>query len=197
MPEFAILAPDGSQIVTWMKCKDYIQDTIWGSMNNKYVSIYGWRYNPNKDPKPSSRYLLLALRWVGRDSEMETYLYNVQETVEDLESRLRIPKVDRTRFSRASGDKFVIYGSNKWKRCAATVSFFTFLIRASLTNSGGKLETIGKKTAVGKDAYYIKSGAPFIKRLLSKGFLGFKPDWHKECSEEIHDSGFVNYSGRL
>jgi hypothetical protein len=200
MPEFTIISPDGTQIGSWMRCKDFIQDTIWGFKNNKSYSIYGWKFNPKSDAV-SKRYLFLGMRWRA-SKKLKENLENVKATIEDVEKRVGIPLYQRTRFSRVLSNKgaeyFVVYGSPAWTRCIGTVSFFTWLLRASLTNSGRTLETIEKaNTPVANDKYYLRGGEKFIKKLFSHGIESFKPDWSISSVNEAHHNGFVQYSRRI
>lgn len=203
MPEFAILAEDGRQICTWMKCKDYIQDTIWGTMHNKPSCVYGWNFTAD-EPRTSLKNILLALRWRGKTAkEVNEGLKNTKRAVENLEKKLGIPRFRRTRFSRVQVRLrknarayfyFIIYGSQEWMRCKETVSFFTWLIRANLTNPTGDFQQI-KDTAVSHDFLYLTSGRRFIGNLLVKGIKSFPPNWDIENVEVIHNNGFCEWRG--
>jgi hypothetical protein len=179
-----------------MKCKDYIQDSVWGAKNSVDYSIYGWRFEAKKD-KLSKRYLLLAMRWRGiKADKLKGCLENIKGTVENLEKRLGIPLFQRTRFSRIlKGSHFVIYGSPMWLRCVGTVSFFTWMLRASFENDGRTIESIGDSDCpVGNDTYYFKGGKNFISQLLGQGIESFSPDWSSKSVIHIHNNGFVKYS---
>jgi hypothetical protein len=192
MPEFAIVAPDGTMIGAWMRCKDYIQDVWWGFFNQKKYSIYGWEWNPESDPHPSTRWLLLAIRWAGKSQdEMQTMLENVKGTMEDVEKKLRIPRHLKSKFSTVRSDYFIVYGSPRWLKAVCTVSFFTWLIRASLTNTGKKYSTLDrKKFAVTNDSYYANSGADTIKLLMEFGFKAIEADWQKYTEVRmVHNNG--------
>lgn len=198
MPEFAILSPDGTQVGTWMKCKDFIQDTIWGNKHRRYYEVYGWEFDPTKD-KISNRYLLLAMRWKTKTiKELREMLSNVKGTIENLESALSIPKFRRTKFSRvlagpAGGTHFIVYGSPDWMKCVSTVSFFSWLLRASLTNKARTFEAMNdlKKCAVNKDIYYLRGGKSFIEKLVKDGFKAFESDWDVDDVMKVHHNGFV------
>lgn len=201
MPEFAIISPSGVQIGEWMKCKDYIQDAVWATKKNVSYEIYGFKFDIATD-KVSLNRLILAVRWPGKKAVyLKECLDNVKATVEDIEKRLKIPKYKRTRFARvrkgnAARSYFVVYGSPAWMHCIAAVSFFTWLIRAALTNDGGRIDTLdSKKFAVSKDAYYFKGGKKFIDMLKKGGFSAFQPDWNKEDVYKVHNNGFVTFSG--
>lgn len=207
MPEFAILSEDGIQICTWMKCKDYIQDTILGGMFEKDTAVYGWVYKHGQDAAPAKHRLILAIRFKGKEKELPGMLMNVKATVENLEKRIKFPKHSRTRFSRVLQNKyFVIYGSKMWMHSTHLVSFFSFLLRASLCNSGGTIETIGKTCPVKKDIYYNIQGNRFVNQLLKKGIAGWKPNWETFNNKTnggwldvhgAHNSGFLAYLGNL
>ena len=122
----------------------------------------------------------------------------VKSTIEDMERRVGIPKKDRTRFSRVIKDYFVVYGSPHWLKATHTISFFTFLIRASFMNKGGKIETIGKTSPVKKDIYYYRNGRKYMDMLSESGIEGVEGNWdnHKNHNDSfsVHNDGFVTWS---
>lgn len=199
MPQFAVVSPDGRQIGPWMKCKDYIQDVWWGYQHKRSYECHGFSYQYGEDPAPSNRYLLLAIRWEGKTpTEIRKMLDNVKRTVENLEKRLRIPRHLRTRFSRQMNDYFIVYGCPKWLGAVKLVSFFSWLLRASLCNDGGRIETINDTCPVKKDAYYKKQGMVFIKHLLKAGIDSIKSDWmEKRDIYTCHSEGFVHAAHRM
>lgn len=198
MPQFAILSPDGRQIGAWMRCKDYIQDVIWGSLKKRPYEVHGWAFDPNEDPAPSENWLILALKWPGQTpAQLDKAIENVKATVENLETILRVPKYQRSRFSRRIGDYFIVYGGYPWLKSPATVSFFSWLLRASLTNDGRTFESLKKmkKFAVNNDGYYFRQGRYFVDYLLEHGFDGVDNDWNKyQDAHEVHGRGFVGQS---
>ena len=191
MPNFAIVDKDGNQICSWMRCKDYINDTVWSHKTGNPTNIFGWSYDPKQQPL-SDRWLMLAMRW--KKHTLSPLVRNLKNTVEKLEKRLGVPKFRRTRFSRVSGHKFMIFGSPVWMRSSIMVSFFTWLLRAALTSKDGDLKTL--KPPVGKDVYYYRKGQKFIEKLMKEGFAGFKDakSWEDiESCDEAHETGFIHY----
>lgn len=195
MPEFAILDKNGNQICSWMRCKDFINDTIWSHKTGKSCSIYGWEYNPTKQPL-SDRWLILAMRW--NKHKLSPIVKNLQVTVEKLEKKLGVPKFKRSRFSTVKGHRFIVFGSPIWMESSALTSFFTWLLRAAVHSKDGDLNAL--KPPVGKDVYYYKNGKSFIAKLLSEGLKGFKDatTWSdlKSCSA-AHNAGFIHYSSHV
>jgi hypothetical protein len=195
MPEFAIMAADGRQIGNWMRCKDYIQDCVWGSKMGRSYEVYGWNYDPKVDPRVSDKWLILAMRWKNKTpEELDKGIANVKATVENLETRLKVPKYQRTRFSRRINDYFIMYGGENWLRAPALVSLFTWMTRASLTNDGQTFDSLMKmkKFVVRNDGYYIRQGKVFVDELLEKGFEGIPSDWNKYTEAyNVHGNGFV------
>ena len=194
MPEFAVVAPNGIQIGPWMRCKDYVQDIWWGHAKKKAYNCHGFPYNPNVDPAPSKRYLLLAMRWKGKEHQMPTMLDNIKRTVESIETKLKIQSHIKTRFSRAQGDMFVVYGSPKYLQSIKLVTFFTWILRASFKNTGGRLDTLKDTPPVKKDFYYRQNGDSFIKKLFREGIDAVEDDWNKTSVYDCHNQGFVHYS---
>lgn len=209
MPEMTLVAEDGKQIGAWVKCKDFIQDVYWAKKNRVSYSIYGYDYNPTIEPLPSDRYFLVAMRWKGKsDKQMDKMMDNVKRTTEwverkipwknrDGKARVGIPKFLRTTFTKSEGGVAVIYGSRIWMESIACISFFTWLIRASLLNEGETIDSIGKTCPNKKDIYYLQSGKRFVDALMKKGIDAFQPDFDKHDSvDSVHNNGFVGWSGR-
>jgi hypothetical protein len=201
MPEFALLSADGRQIGPWMRCKDYIQDCIWGGMFKKSYSVHGFKYTHGTDPLPNLNKLHLAVRFRAKNKILAKMLENVKKTVEDLEERVNIPRDERTKFSRVLEDSyFVVYGSHHWLKATHTISFFTFMIRASFLNTGRKIETIGKTAPVKNDVYYFKGGRKYMEMLSKAGIEGVKANWdsykNTDKAYTIHNAGFVNWSNK-
>lgn len=203
MPEFALLSIDGKQIGSWMKCKDYIQDCIWGGKFGKSYDCHGFYYNHGRDPLPNLDNLHLAVRYSDPKykQKLSDMLENIKGTVEDLEERIKIPKKERTRFSRVINDEFdyfVVYGSRHWLKATHTISFFTFLLRASFLNSGKKIDTIGTTPPVKKDAYYYQSGRKYMEMLSKSGIKALDSNWKRHSKHDdpysVHGDGFVAWS---
>ncbi len=196
MPEFAILSATGVQIGPWIKCKDFIHDCIWGAKSEKSYTMFGFKYVHGTDPLPNLKRLHLALRYRGTSTNtLNQILINPKKTIENLEKKLGFKSHERTKFSRIIENYFLIYGSKKWMTASHTVSFFTFLIRASLNNTGGRIGTIGKTSPVKKDCYYYRGGSEYYKLLKSKGIEGFEPNWTSAKSVgDIHGCGFLSHT---
>ena len=199
MPQFAILSSSGQQIGSWMKCKDYIQDCIWGGKFGKSYTCHGFEYTHGEDPLPNLKKLHLAVRYPNSEHKLEDMLENIKTTVENLEKQIKIPKKDRTRFSKVIDNYFVVYGSKHWLKATHTISFFTFLLRASFLNVGGKINTIKETPPVKKDIYYYKNGSKYIKMLKKNGIKNVEGNWdnHETHNDAhaVHNSGFVNWCG--
>lgn len=201
MPQFAIMAENGQQIGSWMRCKDYIQDVVWGSKQGVAYSVHGWQYDPAVDSRISEKWLILAIKWPSKsDAQLERALENAKHTLENLEKMLSVPKFQRSRFSRRIGDHFIIYGGQHWLKSAGTVSLLTWLLRASLTNSHQTFESLMmmKKFAVANDGYYSKRGKFYIDHLIKVGFEGIPSDWTTfSAAYQVHGNGFVGQSYQM
>jgi hypothetical protein len=199
MPEFVLLSAEGNQIGPWMKCKDYIQDCIWGGMFAKSYNCHGFFYTHGADPMPDLNHLHVAMRFSAENAKLGEMLENVKKTVENLEERINIPTQERTKFSRIIGNSyFVVYGSKHWLKATHTISFFTFLLRASFKNTGGKIESIGETPPCKNDIYYLNSGKNYIEMFYKVGILNIKSNWPENGNHndayKIHNAGFVNWS---
>lgn len=205
VPELAIIGDDMKQIGPWMKCKDYIQDVICANNTQTNFYIYGFQYSYMSGPHAKTG-INLAIRWDGKTKdEMSTYFHNVRATLLAFEKKAKVSA--KSKVFLLKNNQILVLGSNDWRRCIATISFFATICRLGLLNTGKTIKTflqIKYDKSFAQDAYYIGIAQTFVNKLLNDGIESFvEEDWQFASQDYIprcHGNGFVrwasNHGGR-
>lgn len=137
--EFAYVSEDYRQVHQLVWCKDFMQDAAYGFLNNKAIEIYGFEYNPVKNPPLyTDQTRLLVCNW--RDKEFQgKLLKNCLPFLNGIETQLKMKKtvvercVNPPPIYRRSG-VFIIEGSKRWMASPPMISLYTLLIRIGLVH---------------------------------------------------------------
>lgn len=141
--EFAYVSEDYKQVHQLVWCKDFMQDTIFGFLNNQKFEIYGFEYDPAKNPaicKEKTR--IMICNW--RDQEFEKKLLkNCKEFVNGIEKKLKMNKtifekcINPPPIYRRSG-VFIAEGSKRWMQAPPMISLYTLLLRIGMVHPLGQ-----------------------------------------------------------
>lgn len=141
--EFAHVSDDYRQVHQLVWCKDFMQDTIFGFINQKEFDIYGFEYNPEKNPpicKDKTR--IMVCNW--RDHEFGTKLLNnCKEFLNDIETKMKMKK---TIFEKCNcpppiyrkAGVYIVEGSKRWMAAPPMISFYTLMIRIGMVHKLGQ-----------------------------------------------------------
>lgn len=159
--EYALVSPNLEQVHQLVWCKDFLQDAIYGHLNQKHVEIYGFTYDPKTSPPiDMNRTRLLITNY--KDKEFGQRLKtNCLDLLHHVEERLKMSKTEVERCSgappvyRFSG-VWLVNSSKRWLKAPVMVSFYTFLLRIGMVHTpGDSLEKTLSKIASGDTpAYY-------------------------------------------
>lgn len=205
--EYAFVSTDYRQIHQLVWCKDFLQDAVYGMVNNKRVSIYGFSYDPSVDAPlhMESTRLLLASR---RDKTFKKKIFNSLEFINKIEKSLKMTptQIEQCMNPPAhykSARVYIFDGSKRWMKAPPMISLYSLLIRVGLVHEPG--DTF-KKTL---DAVRTGDRAPYYS--YDKGFLVnakkaldlilkngdrkiFHPDIRKNYPESIGSTDTVHNS---
>jgi hypothetical protein len=181
--EFAFLTENYRQIHQLVWCKDFMQDAIYGHMNQKKVSIYGFRYDPEVDPPlymDKTRFMLA--NW--KDANFGTHvLENLRPFLNAIEEQL---KMARTVFEKSiappsryrKAGVYIANGSKRWMKSPPMISLYTLLLRIGMVHDpkDDPLETI-RKVRMGKTSSYygtsdrgiLETSEAGLSRILEHG----------------------------
>ena len=165
---FAFLSVKNEMCHTWIKCRDFLQDAIRNQLTGRADAIYGFEYNPKKDPKIDLKKTRLLIKGVKLDDTIKysLQLVNHYENAAGFKPRSKIAKVD---------DMYIFLGPGEWSQSSVLISLYTLLIRLGCRKIEFKDEKdlvkmyealINEKNNVVNDIRYLKSIYKHIHTVL-------------------------------
>lgn len=112
----------------FVKCRDFLGDTLYALETKQSFSIYGFKFNP-KVQSIYSKYTRFVWEFPNKEAfiNFKTQLHRVN----DYE---KVNKLRKTTFKIVKTDKKKIYvittGSNFWKKSVFNISLYTFLLKS-------------------------------------------------------------------
>lgn len=219
--EFAFVSEDFTQIHQLVWCKDFLQDAIWGHVNKKEISIYGFKYDPaTMPPLYLKKTRLIVTNWKD-DLFGHKLLNNCLPFLNAIEDQLKMSKTEvsvckKTPPRYGKSKVWMLEGSRRWMKSPPMISLYTLLIRAGMVHDSSEipvttLSRIGnglKNPYFGGDGHKGASDKANIKKSLQKiSFLlntGDRKIFHREIRKnfpstcntgKLHNSyGFVGFS---
>jgi hypothetical protein len=194
--EFAYVSEDYKQVHQLVWCKDFMQDTIFGSINNKEFEIYGFKYDPkNNPPICTKKTRIMVCNW--RDHDFGTKLLNnCREFINEIEDKM---KMKHTIFEKCASPPpiyrksgvYIVEGSKRWMIAPPMISFYTLILRIGMVHPIGQSaqDTLNqiqdgslkpynwKEESKGKygsyheddDSDFLKNGIKGINRIFEEG----------------------------
>lgn len=174
--EYAFVSEDNKQVHQLVWCKDFMQDVIFGFVNNEPVDIFGFEYDPSRDvPISRSKTRIMVCNWRDKDFEQKL-LNNCAEFIHGIETQL---KMRYTQFSKCTNPPpiyrksgvFVVEGSKRWMVAPPMMSFYTLMLRI------GMVHPMGQPFQKTLDQIYDGDIEPY----------NFKPDIKSEKYGDVHE----------
>lgn len=209
--QYALVNDDNEQIGSPVYCKDFFQDVYAGYYSGTATEIYQYKYDPDKDPKPSLRRakFLIVNRY---DNDFSSKAINSLEFLNLFEKALRIAptklyKVENAPEKYKSG-AFVFEGSKWWISSPVMLSLYTLCIRVGMVHSGNDfMKTINDviagtiKPYQDSDASQLKNGLKGINWILECGvkklFKDPKNNFIGQNISFLHNNcGIVGFSSK-
>jgi hypothetical protein len=140
--EYAFVSDDYRQIHQLVWCKDFMQDAVYGQVNQKPVTIYGFKYDPAVDPPLNmEKTRIMVTSW--RDANFGSKICNnCLEFLRGVESHLKMRKTTVEKCSGApatykKAGVWLLDGSKRWMKSPPMLSLYTMLIRIGLVHNVG------------------------------------------------------------
>jgi hypothetical protein len=189
--EFAMLSDRYEQLNQLVWCRDFMQDIIWSYVNKQPIDIYGFKYDPNNAPHPSTKNLKLLITNF-KDADFGNKLINgTLPLIHSVEERLKIKKTVLEKCStpptvyRKSG-VWILKASKRWIKSPPMLSFYTLLVRIGMVhNKKDTLEDTIKKIKNGstktyydqffRDREMLDNAEDGIKRIMKNSDRGIFP----------------------
>lgn len=167
--QMSFCSADDEQCHPWVYCKDYLQDAIYCTMNNKESCVHGFIFKPSTMPKlcmDKARILVCNLHDTAFASKIDAAL----EFLNQIEDVLKMPhsiytKVDNAKPKRAANGVFLIEGNKRWLASPPMISLYSYLIRCSFKHTKGNkyADTLKGTTYYSNDKYSLPNAREAIK----------------------------------
>jgi hypothetical protein len=205
---FGLVSEDFNQCSQFCHCKDYLQDAIWGRVNGKPCSVFGFKYDPDAKHQPTLKRMRVVIA-NDQDQKFREKIPNVLDFMNQFEAALKMKPTKATECEDppkqyAKGGVFLLESSKRWLHSPVMVSLYTLLVRVGPAHKIGTpfMETI-KAVADGEakayssvDSYRLKSGMKGIERILKLGDQNiFAEDIGENYPANISSSTIHNSSG--
>lgn len=141
--EFAYVSEDYKQVHQLVWCKDFMQDLVFGCVNQTSFEVYNFKYDPATEPQiclDKTRFMIC--NW--RDESFEQKLLNnCKEFLHELETQMKMKK---TIFEKCTNPPpiyrragvFIVEGSKRWMIAPPMISLYTLLIRIGMVHPLGQ-----------------------------------------------------------
>lgn len=178
--ELALVSADNEQIGPFVYCKDFFQDAIRGFVNDISSGIWGYTYDPKKQPPIDLKKVRVLLAH-DKDPDFLKKVPALVDLLNQIEKKMGLSLTTATIVNdppaKYKSGVVMLVGDGAWLRSSASLSMYTLLARNGLVHKSGTpfnktLEDImsGKLPAGQKnDGTYMKYGKPGIDLIIAKG----------------------------
>ena len=179
--EYALVSSSFEQCHPFVWCKDFLQDVIYSTVNQKAIKIYNFEFNPNQDPNPSM-YKVRLLLANTKDKSFANKIPHVLDFINQVEDHLKIKRTTVRRCaSPPSGYEkygvFLFEGNKRWLQAPPMISLYSLLLRVGFSHITGRnfLDTFeGVKSGEikayqKKDSTWLAGTDPAFKKILKTG----------------------------
>ena len=176
--EMALCSKKNEQIGPFVFCKDFFQDAIKGHLNGVESGIWGYKYNPKKQPPIDLDNIRILLRNTS-DAQFLKKVDGVKDLLNQIEKKmgLELTKVYECESPPNKSGVALLVGDGSWSRSSVSLSMYTLLARNGLVHEIGSpfQKTINsiiegkKKGGQQNDGLYLKYGKPGVDLILELG----------------------------
>lgn len=138
---FAFVSDQYEQCCPFVLCKDFLQDTIHAYLTKKKRSIFGFSYDPKRDPHISIKKTRLVIGSNG-SANLRNNIPNCIEFLNQIEDHLHLSKTKYRECCNPpkrflAGGVWYLEGSRRWIKSPPMISFYTLLIRVGMCHVKG------------------------------------------------------------
>lgn len=207
--EFAFVSSAGEQCCAFAYCKDFLQDAIFGAVNNKSSAIHGFSYDPAKDPPLDLEKTRLAVR-LKDASALGVKCKKALHFLNKIEAELGFKPSKLAfggKYENGQDKVYVFIGDPRWMLSSPLISLYSLCVRKGMTYRKGDAwrrhfdegESIGRN-----DKTYCRNAKKALDLLLAKKVekvfgSEIKDNYPPEGGASwIHNAGIVSFSsGRI
>jgi hypothetical protein len=203
--QFCFVSEENKQCHSLVYCKDFLQDAIMAQINNCSVSIYGFDFDPSKNPEvclSKTKILITQKKDPIFSERVEGMLDFINQVCKKM--KLKACKVSKTNVpSKIYEHAYLVEGSSKWTNSPPMISMFSLFLRVGLAHKKGDdyLETIEKISTKKVEGYgrqdysQLNAAKAAIEVILDKGYRKLFYIDTKKNFPKIDISSMHNCSG--
>lgn len=178
--EYALISEDDKQICPFVYCKDFLQDVVYASVNNRAIQIHKFEYNPHKDGHITTEKTKILIA-NANDIVFFLRLPIVLDFLHQIEECLNLEKTELI-CCEAIPDKyksgvFLLQADYKWLLSPPLLSLYSLLVRIgfvhtendSFRNTILRITVDEVKTYQKEDRRYVLKSLNGFNRILSEG----------------------------
>jgi len=183
--EFCFISDDNKQCHPFVYCKDFLQDVVHGHIHKKRSTIYGFSYDPEKQPPLSAKCTKIALANKS-DKEFGVHVPKMLDFINQFAKKLKMKptkifEAESPIRKYAKSGVYVTEGSARWMNSPPLLSMYTLLMRIGLVHNVGVdcMETVNG-ILLGKISPYratdktqLKNAIKGINNILEVGYRKF------------------------
>lgn len=179
--EYALVSFDYEQCHSFVWCKDFLHDVIYGALHEKWFEIYKFRYNPSVDPTPCLDRIRLMIT-NSKDNKFSDKIPIVVDFINQIEEKLKIKKSIARKCKNppeaySKSGVFVFEGSKRWIQSPPMLSLYALLLRVGFCHTINEsfLKTIEEiksgeiKPYQNKDKNLLKNSDLALQKILKIG----------------------------
>jgi hypothetical protein len=125
--EMALLSPSNEPVHSFVYCKDFFQDVIWGAIKKKKFSIYSLSYDPAKKPKPSFKRAKMILRL--RNTNLTETMQSAVKALRTFEKVLDMRPISVFAKVNSKDDTVFLSSPRQWLYHPSLTSLWCLLVR--------------------------------------------------------------------
>ena len=192
----------------WVKCRDFLPDAIRSQLTNKIYKVYGFIFDPDKNPKIDlNKMRMFVTKALRNKEEVVKFKQKIKASLKLLHHFENIAKVGKTEIlevDTAGQTKYksiyLFIGSVMWLRSPFLISLYTFLIRlgdkefqfTNNTELKAEFKKLADRQKSGKiadnDAYYLTNSWNKLDLIIKNRSKLFPTE------KRVHDFYWKEYS---
>lgn len=135
---YAFMSADNKMCHHWVKCRDFLQDALRNQLTGRADAIYGFKYDPSKDPKVETKTTLMLVKRIPTPAtdtakaEFDNMMKSALKLVNHYEKAHKLtPRSSLIRAKNNGNDQYayLFKGPGIWSQGAVMIAIYTFLIR--------------------------------------------------------------------
>jgi hypothetical protein len=182
--EYAFVSDDMKQCHSFIYCKDFLQDAVWGNLHKKKAGIFGFTYDPKGKPPLCDAFTRVAIA-NSSDKSFKDKIPGMLDFINQLAAKLHIKRSQVFEVTnppkKYKSGAFLIDGSSMWMNAPPLLSMYSLFLRVGCLHKVGNPcmktidEIVGYKVSAyqDSDSGQLISAKPIIMKIIKHGYRKF------------------------